>query len=247
MGKRECNLQRLSSVTVEMKTTNVPQCVGFIMDGNRRWAKSRFLPALAGHKQGYEVLKEMVEVALLEEIPHIVCYAFSTENWRRSEEEVAGIFSLLKDASHEYLAKDIAKQKQVAFQFVGDRSILDDKVVSAIDKVEKLGLETKPTLTVTVLLSYGGRAEIVAAVNRAVEAGKRLNEVDFASLLWTAAIPDPDLVIRTGGEKRLSNFLPWQTTYSELFFTDTYWPAFTKDEFRAILAEYSKREKRMGS
>lgn len=229
-----------------MKPKSTPQCVGFIMDGNRRWAKSRFLPALVGHKQGYEVLKEMIEAALAEEIPHIVCYAFSTENWQRSEEEVAGIFSLLKEASLEYLVKDIAKQKQVAFRFVGDRSRLDDEVVAGIERVEKLGQEIKPALTVTVLLSYGGRAEIIAAVNRAIAAGKELNEVEFGSLLWTADIPDPDLVIRTGGEKRLSNFLPWQTTYSELFFTDTYWPAFTKDEFRAILTEYSKRERRVG-
>lgn len=229
-----------------MKEDTTPQCVGFIMDGNRRFAQSVGQPALFGHEQGYRVFKEMIEVVRSEGIPHVVYYAFSTENWQRSREEVSGIFGLVHHAGMEYLAADMARQKKTIFRFVGDRSRLSEGTRGVIERLETVVGDTESVVTVWVLLSYGGRAEIVAAVNKAVAAGLTVDEEDFSKLLWTADMPDPDLIIRTGGERRLSNFLPWQSVYSELFFTDTYWPAFTAAEFHVMLAEYRTRHRRRG-
>lgn len=216
------------------------------MDGNRRFAQRLGRPVLFGHEQGYRVFKEMIEVVRVEGIPHVVCYAFSTENWQRSKEEVSDIFGLVRRAGMEYLAADMGKQKQIIFRFIGDRSRLSEDTRGIIERLETIASDNEPTLTVWVLLSYGGRAEIVAATNKAVADGLAVDEKSFSRLLWTADMPDPDLIIRTGGEQRVSNFLPWQSIYSELFFTDTYWPAFTAAELRAILAEYRMRQRRRG-
>ncbi len=216
------------------------------MDGNRRWAKQAGLPVFMGHKRGYEVFKEMIRIANDNKIPNLVFYAFSTENWKRVKEEVGLLMGLLRSAAVEYLAHDLEELKKVRFRFIGDLSYLDEGIQKSLIKIEEQSNQSTAELTVWVALSYGGRLEITDAVNRAIELGQNVDEESFSKLLWSADMPDPDLIIRTGGEQRLSNFLPWQSVYSELFFTETYWPAFTKEEFQRILNDYADRERRIG-
>jgi len=219
-----------------------PACVGIILDGNRRWAKERGLPTFEGHRAGMENLKTAVRFVRESGVKHLVVYAFSTENWNRKEEEVAYLMDLFRESIQKQM-KALGKEG-VRIRFVGQRERFSDNLRQAMDEVEE---ETKgnDSLTLYVCLSYGGRAEIVAAANAAAASGE-ITEDSLAENLWTAGMPDPDIIIRTSGEKRLSGFLPWQSVYSELFFTDTFCPAFTKEEFDAILAEFAKRERRHG-
>jgi undecaprenyl diphosphate synthase len=229
-----------------MKNNQLIQCVGFIMDGNRRWAKERGLPTLEGHARGYENLKELMRVVHKAGIPHMVCYAFSTENWKRTEEEVGYLMKLLHHALME-LPELIAKEgKRINIRVIGERQVLSKDLQEVIANVESKNY-ADPELTVWVALSYGGRLEIVDAVNRAVTQGVSVTEESFEKLLWTHGMPDPDIIIRTSGEKRISNFLLWQSAYSEFFFTDTLWPDFGETEFQSILEDYANRERRKGS
>ena len=224
----------------------VPQCVGFIMDGNRRWAKMKGLPTLEGHRAGYEALKRIVDSVYAHHIPHMVCYAFSTENWKRAEEEVGYLMKLLETAIREL--PDILRRdgKEVRLRVIGERERLSPELQKSIREVEAGG-SASPQLTIWIALSYGGRVEIVDAVNRAVAQGEKVTEASFAPLLWTQGMPDPDIIIRTSGEQRISNFLLWQSAYSEFFFTDTLWPDFGETEFESMLEAYDTRERRTGS
>lgn len=224
--------------------TKAPQCVGFIMDGNRRWASERGLQTFEGHRAGYESLTRIIDAVYAEHIPHMVCYAFSTENWKRSSKEVAYLMDLFKYALDRLTRS--AKERKVNIKFIGERERFDLPLQKGMAEVERSGY-TNPELTVWFALSYGGRAEIIDAVNRAVVKKEKVTEGSFAALLWTNGMPDPDLIIRTSGEERLSNFLLWQSAYSELFFTKTYWPDFGETEFRSILEEYGKRQRRRGA
>ncbi len=229
-----------------METTTI-HSIGFIMDGNRRWAKAHGLPTLVGHKQGGEVFVKTMEWVRDAGIPHAVYYAFSTENWNRSEEEVSYLMNLFR----EWLIKIESKLKDDDRSFrvrvIGRREDFSTEIQAQIEEIENLNsIATGAVTTIWVALSYGGRAEIVTAVNRAIEQGETVTEKTFEQLLWTAELPDPDLIVRTGGEKRLSNFLTWRSVYSELLFVDTYWPALTKDDFIGILKEYESRERRKG-
>ncbi len=212
------------------------------MDGNRRWAKERQLPTFEGHRKGAEVFRQSVEWVCEAEIPHAVFYAFSTENWRRTEDEV----SYLMDLFREFIA-EIKKQTNVAVRIVGRREDFAQDIKKQFDEIESLNSSHTAKATIWIALSYGGRAEIVAAVNEAVAAGKPVTEESFTSLLWTADMPDPDIIVRTGGEYRLSNFMTWKAVYSELLFLETYWPALTQDDFNGILKEYEQRERRRGA
>lgn len=229
-----------------MSEEKIPQCVGFIMDGNRRWAKGQGLPTLEGHARGYAQLKKIADSVYTARIPHMVCYAFSTENWKRTEEEVEYLMRLLEKAILEL--PDILKKegKKVHIRIIGERTHLPESLARAISEVEEKNADT-PELTVWIALSYGGRAEIVDTVNRALQIGAPVTEESFSELLWTKGMPDPDLIIRTSGEERLSNFLSWQSAYSELFFIDTMWPDFGESEFQSILEEYGKRQRRRGA
>lgn len=222
---------------------SAPACVGIIMDGNRRWARARGLPAFAGHSEGYTKLQEVMRWAREAGIPHVVAYAFSTENWQRSAEEVGYMLKLFRSILESETQKMV--DERVRVRFIGDRSRFDKDLQEMMGKLEA---ETAKAYDVTLhlLMSYGGRAEIVAAARSAAAQGEEITEDTFAQKLWTAEMPDPDIVIRTGGEKRLSNFLPWQSVYSELFFTDTLWPALTREEFNTILVEFASRERRRG-
>lgn len=220
------------------------QCVGFIMDGNRRWAKTHGLPTLEGHRKGYEALKAMVRVVHDAGIPHMACYAFSTENWNRSPEEVAYLMDLFAYAVRD-VREGVVDKHAVNVRFIGERERFPETLRTAMREVEA-GNHAGASLTVWLALSYGGRPEILSAVNRAVAAGKEVDEEAFESLLWTSGMPDPDLIIRTSGEERLSNFLLWQSAYSELFFTKTLWPDFGEVEFQSMLDQYGTRQRRKG-
>lgn len=221
-----------------------PHCVGFIMDGNRRWATDQGKDSLIGHVQGEQIFSDVVHWVQDAEIPHAVFYAFSTENWNRSEREVAHLMNLAVTYMERMIEKII--QYKLRVKMLGRREGLPEKLIALIEKAEKTGLDYTPKTTIWIALSYGGRAEIVDAVNQAIEGGQLVTEESLQSYMWGAALPEPDLVIRTGGEQRVSNFLLWHIAYSELYFTDTYWPAFTKDEFHRILEWYESRQRRRG-
>ena len=232
-----------------------------IMDGNGRWAKKHHLPRLAGHRAGAESLDRTMHWCKEAGISYLTVYAFSTENWKRSKGEVAGLMKLL---SHFIKSKEKELvENGVAFRVIGRRTDLSEKLQKEIAALEE---RTKGgDFTLIVALSYGGRDEIVRAVEQLFEKWRRgilprredqpqtrqdaaspVDEQAFASCLDTAGIPDPDLIIRTSGELRLSNFLLWQAAYAEFYFSDVLWPDFDKAEFDKALASFSKRDRRMG-
>jgi len=221
-----------------------PLCIGMIMDGNRRFAKEQGLSFVEGHTQGYEKLKEVVEWMKDAGIPNLIVYAFSTENWNRPEGEVSFLMSLLRKVLAEELGE--FDEKGVRLIFAGDLTRFSEDIQKLMSKAEeKTKNNNKHTLVLCV--SYGGRTELIHTINNLLREGaESINEEEFSQALWTKGIPDPDIIIRTGGEKRLSGFLPWQSVYSELFFPKTFWPAFSKEEFLDILKEFSSRERRKG-
>jgi len=223
------------------------QHLAVIMDGNGRWAKKRHLPRLAGHRAGAESLDRTMHWCKEAGISYLTVYAFSTENWKRSKGEVAGLMKLL---SHFIKAKEGELVKNgIAFRVIGRREDLSPKLQKEIAALEE---KTKGgDFTLVVALSYGGRDEIVRAAkifNAEWQSGRVAGNIEeaFASCLDTAGIPDPDLIVRTSGELRLSNFLLWQAAYAEFYFADVLWPDFDKAEFDKAIASFSKRERRMG-
>lgn len=230
------------------KQTEDIQCIGFIMDGNRRWAKAHGKPTLEGHKKGSETFTEIATEIRDRNIPHAVFFAFSTENWNRSEEEVSYLMELfqtfLNDAE-EKLNDD--KERKVHIKIVGRREDFTNELQAKMAEVEAKSDEVADTnTTIWVALSYGGRAEITDAVNKAISAGSPVTEDTFNDYLWTAKMPDPDIIVRTSGEQRISNFMTWKSVYSEFFFTDTLWPAFSKEELGTIIEQYKDRHRRNG-
>lgn len=224
--------------------------IAFIMDGNRRWAKQRGLPVSQGHKKGADVLIEIAKAAKNMGVKYMTVYAFSTENWQRSESEVSQLMELLRH----YLDTGFKEleENDVRVRFVGERYMLASDIVEKMEKIEQATAQ-KSSVELCVALSYGGRQEIVAAarqIAQKVKDGKlQPEEIDtevFASHLYTADFPDPDLMIRTGGELRISNYLLWQLSYSEFYFTDTLWPDFKPDELKQIIEDYTGRERRYG-
>ncbi len=223
-----------------------PTCVGFIMDGNRRWAKEHGLETPEGHVEGYRALQKIVAAARQAQITHVVCYAFSTENWNRDDTEVAHLMGLMTHALRELYKEIVNHHPKTNLRVLGEVGRLPQELQEEIARVAERCV-ADPELTIWVALSYGGRAEIVAAANRARLLGEEVTEESFSKLLWTAEMPDPDLIIRTSGEQRLSNFLLWQSAYSELFFTNTLWPDFGETEFKGILQAYAERHQRRGT
>jgi undecaprenyl diphosphate synthase len=222
-----------------------PRAIGVLMDGNRRYARSIGVPQYEGHRRGVKKIKELVGWAHRAGVKEVTLYGFSTENWNRAPEEVAYLMALFEKT---FGGSDVGEIVDEGFRvrFIGERHRLPASLVKKMEDVELLTRQGKEGALI-VALSYGGRAEILDAVNRLLRA--RPGEVDeegFKNAMWSAGTLDPDLIIRTGGDRRLSNFLPWQSVYSELFFTPTYWPAFTEEEFTGILREYETRERRHG-
>jgi len=232
---------------VKLNPNNIPQHIGIIMDGNRRWAAKRGLTAIQGHEAGVKALVKIVDHCLELGVKTLTVYTLSTENWReRAKEEVKGIFNLLVRAVKE--KKEEYKKKGIKVAILGDFQAFPRKVVRAIEEILAI-VKKHERLKVNVALNYGGRDEILRAVKKIVSQKippKRINEETFGKLLYTNGERDPDLIIRAGGEIRLSNFLLWQMSYSELYFTDTLWPDFTPEKLDKAIAEYQRRTRRFG-
>ena len=220
------------------------------MDGNGRWAARRGLPRSMGHRKGAEVVKEITRAAGELGIKYLTLYAFSTENWNRSEDEVKTLMGLLRD----YLQSDLkeVQQNNVRIRFIGEREMLDADIVRKMAEIEADTLRNTG-MTLCIALSYGSRQEIVNAVKKTAALVKEgdisLNDVDvklFSDMLYTKDMPDPDLVIRTSGEQRISNYLLWQIAYAEFFFTDVLWPDFNKKLLEDIIKNFNMRERRYG-
>ena len=229
----------------------VPAHVAIIMDGNGRWAKSRGLPRVAGHREGSRAVRRAVEASIRSGVSWLTIYAFSSENWRRPAGEILDLTGLLR----RYLRSEIAELKQsgVRLRFIGDRCRFDPDIQTDLEAAER-DTAANTRLNLTIALSYGARAEIAAAARAALGAVRDgcldpndLGEEVFARFLATAGMPDPDLIIRTSGEQRLSNFLLWQAAYAELVFLDVLWPDFDNAHFDAALKEFSRRERRFGA
>jgi len=225
------------------KNSSVPIHVAIIMDGNGRWAESRNLPRTEGHKAGVKVVKIITQASVEFGIKYLTFYAFSTENWKRSKEEVDFLFNLFVDAIKNYITKLI--ENSIKLNFIGDIDNLPYFVKKFIDFANNKTSEGN-RMILNIALNYGGRDEIVNAVRNICKIKAKIDEESFKDFLYTKDQPDPDLIIRTGGEKRLSNFLLYQSSYAEIFFTDTYWPDFTKKEYISILDSFMKRQRRFG-
>lgn len=227
-----------------------PEHVAIIMDGNGRWAKARGLPRVAGHRAGVEALRKTVRAAADAGVGWLTVYAFSSENWSRPKSEVSDLMGLLKL----FIRRDLAElhQSGVRVRMIGEREGLSPDIAGLLEEAETL-TSGNTSLNLVIAFNYGGRDEIARAARKIVKAALR-DELDadavtpevFARFLDTAGIPDPDLLIRTSGEQRMSNFLPWQSAYSELVFLSCYWPDFTQEHFSDALRQYAARERRFG-
>jgi len=225
----------------------IPNHVAIIMDGNNRWASERNLPGVAGHQKGVERAREAVEFAVKKGISTLTIFAFSSENWGRSNEEVNLLMKLLNTALKEQVPNLI--ENSVQLNFIGDLAQFDSDLLDQMKKSEDLTAcdEKEKKLDLVVAASYGGRWDIINAVNSLKKSNKdKISEEDLTSLLSTSKFRDPDLCIRTGKEQRISNFLLWQLAYTELYFPDLLWPDFDDDEFDKALLEYSTRTRRFG-
>ncbi|RMA92518.1 isoprenyl transferase [Hydrogenothermus marinus] len=226
-----------------MNLYKIPNHIAIIMDGNGRWAKRRGLPRYIGHREGAKAVERVIDYALEFGIKYLTLFAFSTENWERPKEEVEAIMSLLI----EYINKKVPYliERDIRLRFVGRREDLPDMILNTVEEGERLTKNGKK-MQLVIALNYSGRAEIVDAVNKAIKEGKEITEEDFPKFLYLPDLPDPDLLIRTSGEQRISNFLLWQIAYSEFYFTEVLWPDFDKEEFLKALYEYQNRERRFG-
>ncbi len=240
--------------TASLRTDDTPSSpvhVAIIMDGNGRWAKARGLPRTAGHQQGAEAVKRAVKSAIGNGVGYLTLYGFSSENWKRPADEIKDLMGLLKY----YLKSEVDEldRQGVCFQVIGDRERLAPDIVSLIEEAEAR-TRNNAILTLTIALSYGGRAEITQAARRLaaeVESGEldpgQIDEACFERVLFTTGMPDPDLLIRTSGEQRISNFLLWQLAYAEFVFLETLWPEFSSKDFEGAIKEYCCRERRYGA
>lgn len=235
---------------MSLENTVIPEHVAVIMDGNGRWAKKHKVPRAMGHKTGCETLERMVRVASDAGIKYFTVYGFSTENWKRSVEEVGALMQLLRFYMVRLLK--IASANNVRVKMIGEKTRFAADIIKGIDDLVE-GTKDNTGMTFIIAINYGGRDEIVRAARRLVsdyrESGRdagAIDEAEFASCLDTADIPDPDLLIRTSGELRLSNYLLWQLAYTELYVTDCLWPDFNKEELEKAIAAYNKRERRFG-
>lgn len=226
--------------------TNLPKHVAFIMDGNGRWAKSRGLPRIAGHRAGTENLRQIIKACVEFGVPYMTIYAFSTENWERPEDEVTGLMNILAEVIDKELGE--LHKEGVRLKHIGRLERLDPKLRDKVKRAMEI-TQNNTRLFLNIAWNYGGRDEIVYAVQHIIQKGIPADEVTAEIInenLFTAGTPDPDLIIRTSGEMRTSNFLIWQAAYSEWYTTPTYWPDFDKEEFRKALMEYGKRSRRFG-
>ena len=219
--------------------------VAIIMDGNGRWAKKRGLPRTEGHKAGAKTAGEIIKLFREYDVHHLTLYAFSTENWKRPKEEVDALMELIYYYVDNVVIKALKKEKDLCIRFIGDKSALSEKLRNKCIEAEEIAKD-RPFVC-NVALNYGGRDDIVHAVNSAIADGHTsLSEDIISRYVYTAGSPDPDMVIRTGGDFRISNFLLWQSAYSELIVIDTLWPDFCKTDIENCIAEFNRRNRRFG-
>ena len=231
------------SLLSEIKSAQIPAHIAIIMDGNGRWAKQRNLPRTSGHKEGLEVAKKIVKAAKEVGIKYITLYTFSTENWKRTQEEVGYLMGLIKN--HLRAEFKFYKENDIRVKHIGNLSGLpqdiQDEINSTIEECKDFN-----SLTVVLAINYGGKDEISRAINKAKSENKEINENNFTEFFDLPEMPDVDLIIRTGGEKRLSNFLLWHGAYAELDFVDTLWPDYNEECFYQSIKEFQKRNRRFG-
>ncbi len=220
------------------------------MDGNRRWARKHNLPIAAGHQQGTKTLEQICRDVRDLGIKYLTLYAFSTENWQREPEEVGSLMKILR----QYLQNDLQEiqKENVRIIFIGERQMLDKDIIDSMRRIEKQ-TETNSDMTLCLAISYGSRQEILNAVRQIAKLARaeeiKIEDIDeklFSKMLYTKDIPDPDLIVRTSGEQRLSNYLLWQLAYSEIYFSDVLWPDFNREELEKIVENYHLRERRYG-
>jgi len=224
-------------------SATTPRHIAIVMDGNGRWAKKRFLPRLAGHKMGVDALRRVVGHCLQRGVGVLTVFAFSSENWKRPADEVSGLMDLVvKGLMREVPA---LREQGVRVHFPGDRSALSPTVLASLEDAERSTAHNS-RLVFNICFNYGGRWDIVQAAQRLAQRGDLITEAALGAELALAHVPDPDLLIRTGGELRISNFLLWQVAYSELYFSDKFWPDFDEAELDRALAAYGSRERRFG-
>ncbi len=222
---------------------NIPLHIAIIMDGNGRWARKRGLPRIYGHRAGVKAVRKTIEACLDLGVKYLTLYTFSTENWTRPPDEVMGLMKLFTDV----IRKEIKnlKEKKVRVVFIGRREGLPEEVIENMEWVSNETAKFRD-LTLIIALNYSGRAEIVDAVNKAIEKGEKVDEEKIKKFFYFPEMPDPDLLIRTSGEMRISNFLLYQIAYTELYITDVLWPDFDKKELLKAIKSYSTRERRFG-
>jgi len=236
-----------SSTCIIPDAPAVPRHIAIIMDGNGRWAKQRFMPRVAGHQRGVEALREVVKACRNLGVEYLTVFAFSSENWRRPAEEVSFLMSLFL----KMLEREVARlhENNIRLKIIGDRSRFDDKLRQTMREAEQL-TANNIALTLTIAANYGGRWDVMQGVKAMLKEHPQLaqtfTEADLQPYLSMNDAPEPDLFIRTGGEQRISNFMLWQLAYTELYFTDTLWPAFDPNELDKAIASYQKRERRFG-
>lgn len=235
---------------IKDENLNVPKHVAIIMDGNGRWAKKRNMPRQYGHVQGAKTVEQIIEDGYKMGIEYITVYAFSTENWRRSNEEVSALMKLLQNYLIDCIERSTKNNMQV--RVIGDKTGLSEAIVKKINELEEI-TKSATGLKFTIAINYGGRDEIKRAVIKMTQdvltgnlEPDSITEELISSYLDTAGLPDPDLLIRTSGEERLSNYLPWQLAYTEFYFTDVLWPDFTKDDLLTAIRYYNRKERRFG-
>ena len=226
--------------------TGYPNSVAIIMDGNGRWAKARHLPRSAGHVAGAKNVEKVLTILRSFGVHYVTLYAFSTENWKRPKEEVEGIMNLIYKYLDDVVIPKIIADKDFSMKFIGDKSVLSDKLREKCIEVENMAKDR--AFVCSVALNYGGRDEIVNAVKRLAADGRvgEVSEELLSEYMYTAPVPDPDLVIRTGGDFRISNFLLWQSAYSEYVITKTLWPDISREDIKSALDEYASRSRRFG-
>ncbi|MBQ8496860.1 MAG: di-trans,poly-cis-decaprenylcistransferase [Clostridia bacterium] len=227
----------------ETKENYIPKHIAFIMDGNGRWAKKHLMPREYGHSVGAKKFREIAQYCADKGVENVTVYAFSTENWKRPQKEVDAIMRLFREYISE-AERDFGKS-DVRILFIGNRNVFDEDLQNEMSRVEKLTSDRKKTLCIAI--NYGGRGEIVDAVNTLIALGKKnITEDDITRSIYSGAVPPPDMIVRTGGELRLSNFLLWQSDYAELFFTETLWPDLTTDEVDCLIETFYQRNRRYG-
>jgi undecaprenyl diphosphate synthase len=237
----------LSPLAEQVSQGHLPRHVAAIMDGNGRWARGRDLPRISGHAQGHYTVRRIVDLCGKIGIPYLTLYAFSVENWRRPADEVAGLMSLIENVAHEEI--ESLHEENVRFNIIGRMHELPDGLRTELERDMEL-TRNNTGLTLTLAINYGGRAEIVDAVRALVASGVAAEDVTEEAIsrnLYTADLPDPDLLIRTAGELRVSNYLLWQIAYTEIYVTDRLWPDFSEEDFLNAVLAYQQRTRKFGA